>query len=146
MKCPICRSSDTEVYNSRSTKFGNQVWRRRRCLSCRKTFTTYEAPDLGFMKIEDGARLVSFSRARLYTSISEAFAGSRARGSVVNAITDTIETKLLDTKRQAFTREEIARTVLTTLKPYDKKAFLRYLADHAELTSQSDLKRQLKQY
>lgn len=147
MKCPFCRSSQTEVYNTRATKFGSQLWRRRRCQACHEAFTTYEAPDLGFIHVEaQNASRSPYSRSRLYSSVVAAFGGAEAKPDAVDAITDTVESKLLDLKSPIITATQIAATVLTTLKHFDTPAFLRYLAGHAELRNNAELKRQLKNY
>jgi transcriptional regulator NrdR family protein len=64
----------------------------------------------------------------------------------IDAVTDTVETKLLDLKSPNLTTTGISAIILTTLKNYDTSAFLRYLAAHADLRSRSELKRQLKNY
>jgi transcriptional repressor NrdR len=147
MKCPFCRSSQTEVYNTRATKFATQIWRRRRCLNCHEGFTTYEAADLGFLKV--GAQNGSqgpYSRARLYSGIAAAFEPAEYASATIDAVTDTVESKLLDLKTRTISPEQISAIILTTLKHFDTSAFLRYLASHADLRSKSELKRQLKNY
>ena len=147
MKCPYCRSTQTEVYNTRATKFHSQLWRRRRCLSCHEAFTTYEAPDLGFLQVSSqNASNRPYSRARLYSAIAAALDPAHARAGEIDAVTDTVESKLLDLKSPALTTVQISAIILTTLKNYDTAAFLRYLAAHADLRSRSELKRQLKNY
>ena len=147
MKCPFCRSKLTEVYNTRVTKSGNQLWRRRRCQDCHEAFTTYESADLGFINIQaqDGSRS-PYSRARLYSAIASAFVSSATPSTTVDALTDTIESKLLDFKSPILNTDQVAGTILTTLKHFDMSAFLRYLASHADLRSKSALKKQLKNY
>jgi transcriptional repressor NrdR len=147
MKCPFCRSTETEVYNTRATKFRSQLWRRRRCLSCHEAFTTYEAPDLGFIQVSssDGSKR-PYSRARLYAAVAAALDPAGTTASDIDAVTDTVESKLLDLKSPALTTTGISAIILTTLKNYDTSAFLRYLAAHADLRSRSELKRQLKNY
>ncbi len=147
MKCPFCRQDTTEVYNSRATKFATQIWRRRRCLSCHESFTTYEAPDLGFLKvIKKTGKKQRYSRAKLYSGIYGAFLSIPAKENTVDAVTDTIEAKLLDMKKAELSSAEIARVVLTTLKHFNTAAFVRYLAYHADLSSDSQLARELKKY
>jgi transcriptional repressor NrdR len=144
MKCPFCRSKQTEVYNTRSTKFGTQLWRRRRCQTCHEAFTTYESADLGFLQVRaQDASQRPYSRSKLYSAIALAL-GSQS--SAADAITDTVESKLLDLKSPVITAGQIAATILTTLKPFDTPAFLRYLAGHAELRNSAELKRALKNY
>jgi len=147
MKCPFCRSNETEVYNTRSTKFGTQLWRRRRCQTCHEAFTTYEAPDLGFLQVlsQNGSHS-PYARARLYASVVTALGGQSASAATADAITDTVESKILDLRAREIAAGQIAAVMLTTLKHFDTPAFLRYLASHADLRSRADLKRQLKNY
>jgi transcriptional repressor NrdR len=145
MKCPFCRQTTTEVYNSRSTRFGSQTWRRRRCLHCHESFTTYEAPDLGFLKIvnKSGHRQ-RYSRAKLYSDIYNAFEAISQKDSTIDAV--TVEAKILDMQKHEVPTDEITRIVLSTLKHFNTAAFLRFLARSADLSSNSQLKRELKKY
>ena len=147
MKCPYCREATTDIFNSRATKFGTQVWRRRRCLSCNETFTTYEAPDLRFLQIRKGDKKPKkYSRATLFSSIYMAFTDMDADPSVIDAVTDTVETKILDSKLDIIASAEIAEIVLQTLKNYHTGAFVRYLADQTHLVNEAALRKQLKKY
>ena len=147
MKCPYCRQDTTEVYNSRTTRFGTQIWRRRRCLECHESFTTYEAPDLGFLKvIKKTGQKQRYSRAKLYSGIYGAFLSIAAKETTVDAVTDTIEAKILDTKQTVISTDDIARIVLGTLKHFNTAAFLRYLAYQADISSDNQLQRELKKY
>jgi transcriptional repressor NrdR len=148
MKCPHCRATKTEVYNSRTTKFGHQTWRRRHCLMCSKNFTTYEAPDLTFLKVSRTAAGPgrSYSRAELFSSLFEAFRDIPHKTTVIDAVTDTIEAKILDLEQPHITTRQITHIVLTTLKHFHTAAFLRYLSAHTGLTSPGDLTKALRQY
>ena len=147
MKCPFCRESTTDVFNYRSTHFGTQIWRRRKCLSCNESFTTYEAPDLGFLKVtKPGRHSQPYSRAKLYSSIYAAFLDVPAKETAVDGLTDTIEAKILDTKSPSIKTEEIAAIVLSSLKRFNTTAFVRYLSTQTDLASAAQLKRELKKY
>jgi transcriptional repressor NrdR len=148
MKCPHCRSTKSEIYNSRSTKFRSQVWRRRRCLSCRKSFTTYEAPDLTFLQVcyNDSPKPMPYSRARLFTSIYLSFGAAQVTDETIFAITDTVESKLLDLQSPTLTKDQIGMVVLSTLKQFETSAFIRYLTSHTSVTNSSQLKREINKY
>ncbi len=147
MKCPYCRGETTDVFNSRPTRFGSQIWRRRRCMDCRESFTTYEQVDLAFLKVikKDG-RKQRYSRAKLYSGIYGAFLSIKAKETTVDAVTDTVEAKLLDSKKRELASADIAQVVLRTLKHFNTAAFVRYLAYQADLTSDAQLKHELKKY
>jgi transcriptional repressor NrdR len=147
MKCPYCRKETTDVFNSRPTRFGTQIWRRRRCLSCKESFTTYEAIDLGFLKIiKKTGKKQRYSRAKLYSGIYGAFLSIPSKETTVDGVTDTVEAKILDTKKRELPSSDIARIVLITLKHFNTSAFLRYLAYQTDLANDAQLKRELKKY
>jgi transcriptional repressor NrdR len=147
LKCPYCRADTTDVFNSRSTRFGTQIWRRRRCLECKESFTTYEQPDLGFLKvIKKSGRRERYSRAKLFSGIYGAFLSIPAKETTVDAVTDTVESKLLDTKKRELSSADIARVVLETLHHFNTAAFVRFLAYQTNLTSDKQLKDELKKY
>jgi len=146
MKCPFCRQSTTEVYNSRTTRFGAQTWRRRRCANCHNSFTTYESADLSFLRIESPAGQRRYNRARLYASLLTSLGPGAQGPATANAVTDTVETKLLDLRRRSISQQEIIDNVLSTLKHIDSSAFLRYLAAHSDFSTSTKLSRELKKY
>lgn len=147
MKCPFCRSETTDVFNSRPTRFGSQIWRRRRCLECRESFTTYEQIDLAFLKvIKKGGSKQRYSRAKLYSGIYGAFLSIPSKENTVDAVTDTVEAKILDTKDREITSADLARIVLSTLKHFNTAAFVRFLAYQTDLSSDAQLKAELKKY
>jgi transcriptional repressor NrdR len=147
MKCPFCRGETTDVFNTRPTKFGTQIWRRRRCLDCGESFTTYEQVDLGFLKvIKKSGKKERYSRAKLFSGIYGAFLDINAKQNTVDAVTDTVEAKLLDSKLPEMPVNEVADIVLQTLKHYNTAAFVRYLANQTDLSSEAQLKRELKRY
>jgi transcriptional repressor NrdR len=147
MKCPFCRENSTDVFNTRPTRFGTQVWRRRKCLKCHESFTTYEAPDLGFLKvIKKTGKKERYSRAKLYSGIYGAFLSIPSKENAVDGVTDTIEAKILDTKKREISSRQIAQVVMTTLKHFNTAAFVRYLAYQTDLASDAQLKRELKKY
>ena len=132
MLCPFCQHTKTEVFNSRSTSMKTQVWRRRRCTSCKNVFTTYEAYDLGFLDVKqsDGA-VKPYSRARLFSSIYIAFVGSRlADDQAIDNVTSTIEHRLQSLQKPLLHRDEIISVVVKSVRPLSITATMRYLADH----------------
>ncbi|HEX3082332.1 MAG TPA: ATP cone domain-containing protein, partial [Candidatus Saccharimonadia bacterium] len=111
MKCPFCRSNQTEVYNTRTTKSGGQLWRRRRCQVCHEAFTTYEAPDLhNILRVSQDGRQTPYSRARLYAALVRALEG---HSNAADALTDTIEAKILDLKTRIVSVDQVASVVLS---------------------------------
>ena len=147
MKCPYCRADTTEVYNSRATKSGDQIWRRRRCQQCHEAFTTYEAADLGFLKVvKRSGKKERYSRAKLYSGVYGSFLSIPRKETTVDAVTDTIEAKLLDTRLREIPTDQIAAIVLSTLKHFNLAAFMRFLAYQTNPASPAELDKALRRY
>lgn len=146
MKCPYCRATTTDVFNTRSTKFGTQIWRRRRCLACEQSFTTYEQPDLSFLKVAKltQKKPLPYIRARLLIDVYSAFNPLTIDPDTIEAVTSTIEAKLLDLKLSEVSASQIEELALTTLKHYDTTAFMRYLTSQKPNMSAAQLRAELK--
>lgn len=135
MVCPFCLHKKTEVYNSRPTKKVNSLWRRRRCLACKKEFTTREIIDAeAILRVKITARKSEpFSRARLLLSVLRACDHQQTRENAY-WLCQTIEQKLIQhaaSKNGIVTPEDIIETTLATLKPFDTPAFIKYLSYHS---------------
>lgn len=147
MKCAYCGSNKTEVFNSRTTRSGTQIWRRRRCTDCDETMTSYERIDLQQVLSIDTGKLKKqrYSRPKLYVSLLRAFEGG-AKLDSVDAIIDTIEQRLLSLNKEIITLSELSDAVLRTIKPVDTVAFMKYLANHSDLSGTRELNKVIKKY
>lgn len=116
-------------------------------MKCKESFTTYEAPDLSFLKVvKKSGKKERYSRAKLYSGIYGAFLSIKAKETTVDGVTDTVEAKLLDSKKRELTSQQIAEVVLKTLKHFNTAAFVRFLAYQSDLSSDAQLKAELKKY
>lgn len=102
---------------------------------------------MGFLKVKKkSGKNERYSRAKLFSGIYGSFVSIENKQIVVDAVTDTIESKILDTKLEIIPTEEVARLTLQTLKHYNMIAFMRYLANQADVANEAQLKRELKKY
>jgi len=147
MVCPYCLSGQTEVYNSRPTKKLGQLWRRRRCLVCKKEFTTYESVELEkVLKILDSTKKIKpFLKARLLLDVAKAT--EHRKDDAAYWLTESIQQQLLRLgadNNGIITTYQIRRTCEAALKHFDTTAFIKYLAVHSPaLLNAKSLKDQL---
>lgn len=147
MDCPFCQHHQTRTYNSRRTHSGKKVWRRRRCEICHKTFTTYEKIDLGWLKVKKrGGYDEPYRRFKLFGSLHRAAAGLPNVADTVDALTDTVEMQVLELQETEVTADQLAKTVLATLKRYNTGAFARYLTSQSNFSGIRDLQKELRKY
>lgn len=121
--------------NSRLQRRNNQVWRRRQCLDCGAVFTTHEAVEL-----ESALSVVKHSQNQPFLAdllLKELMNTMKHRNDVYTASREVLGTtirKLLALpQKPLFTPQDISKTTAGVLKRFDKRAYLRYLADHPSL-------------
>jgi transcriptional regulator NrdR family protein len=132
MVCIHC-SSETNVINSRHQKRSNQVWRRRRCTSCKSVFTTLEGAEyaLAWQVRSATGHLEPFSRDKLFLSIWNSLQHRKSALADAGALTDTVLKKLLhDVKDATLSPTHISRSAFVALNRFDKVAATHYQAFH----------------
>lgn len=134
MKCPNCTSLKTGVTNTRPSKKSAVIWRRRRCLTCKKLFTSHEIISLDFLIIKKrSGKTTRYVRDKLFASIYDALAGAKGadRGDAVLAAqkaTEQIEARILAEKRSIVPTHEIVNMVTDELEKVNLGACYRYAA------------------
>lgn len=148
MVCPFCGHKDTLVYNSRQTAKLNNVWRRRRCESCHKTFTTTETIDPAtVLRVKNGKLTEPFRSTTMLVSILRVCDHSPKPEEAADYIYQTVLQKLYRQAAngaQIINKADIVLTVLGTLKPYNLAAYVKYLSYHSPDMDARSLKKQLK--
>jgi transcriptional repressor NrdR len=134
MVCAYC-GNETKVTNSRLQKRNNQVWRRRQCLRCSAVFTTHEAIDLSqALSVDSGASTRPFLADRLFSDILAALKDHNDRYVAAREVTSTVTKNLLKNRQlPSFGPKTISKATAEVLKRFDKRAYLRFVADHESL-------------
>ncbi len=146
MICSKCRSSHSEVVNTRTTRGGGQIWRRRRCANCGKVTTTYERLDLSFLQVVCSNKNTPYRRSLLFLSLLQAFEPEDLNDIVLDNLVDTVEQKVLSLGEDSISSTHLRQLALETLKPINVNAFMRYLVTHEQFRTKSDIKAALKDY
>lgn len=146
MKCPICGSTGLKTTNSRPTRSQTQTWRRKECKSCQSTITTYEKPDMAWLSIKDPLKATQtpYKRFLLSKSVLDAFDIENPTETDVDDVIDSIEMKLMNSKKTIIDKQELIAITLKTLKPISINAYMRYLAGHTYPHNQRELNRLIK--
>lgn len=145
MNCPFCDSAETEVYNSRPTRENTQVWRRRRCLTCKKTYSTYEHIDLSYMNIiKSQGQHSKYSRAELFNSIVSVKIDSKPSLEQIDELVNTIEAKLIKLGQANVYISQLNQTIADTLAKYDFSLYIAYLSQHTRFHTRTDFKEILR--
>lgn len=132
MHCPHCNNKDTSVSNTRLTKLGNSVWRRRACEKCKKLFSTYEKVSLDHLTLKKrNGKKVRYMRDKLFASIYDALSGGKYvdRGDaamLAKETVDAIEAHIIRAQSKCVTTHDLIDLVTDILERTDLGACYRY--------------------
>jgi len=127
MKCPYCGHLGDKVVDSRESKEGEVIRRRRECLECGRRFTSYERIDeIPYMVVKKDGRRERFERQKLVQGLLKACEKRPIRVAALEAIADKVEATLQDKPEREISTEEIGAYVMESLKHLDKVAFVRF--------------------
>lgn len=127
MKCPYCGHLGDKVVDSRESKEGDAIRRRRECLECARRFTSYERIDeIPYMVVKKDGRRERFDRQKLVGGLLKACEKRPVRVSALEAVADRIEAALQERPEREISTEEIGQQVMHELKQLDKVAFVRF--------------------
>ncbi len=127
MHCPFCGADDTKVIDSRLVADGDQVRRRRECLSCRERFTTYETAELLLPKVikQDGSR-EPFDEEKLRAGLLRALEKRPVSVEKVETAISQIKHKLQATGEREVPSILIGESVMEQLRALDEVAYVRF--------------------
>lgn len=134
MVCVYC-GGETKVTNSRLQKRNNQVWRRRECLVCHAVFTTHESVELeSTLSVDKGGQNQPFLADLLLKELMIALSHRKDVYTASREVLGTIIRKLLALpQKPLYKPADISKITSGVLKRFDRRAYLRYLADHPSL-------------
>lgn len=145
MKCPFCKSDETQVIDSRVSDDGDSIRRRRKCVACSKRFTTYETVELRMPQVvkQDGSR-AEFDLAKLRTSFMRALHKRPVPTEQVDAAVERIRQKLLTRGAREVGSREVGELVMHELKKLDKIAYIRFASVYKSFQDPDDFREMLR--
>ena len=127
MKCPFCQHLQNKVIDSRLSKDGDVIRRRRECEDCESRFTTYERVDeiLPMVVKKDGSR-VNFDRSKVLSGIRRACEKRPVSVATMEGVVDEIERELQETGEKEIPSSYIGERVMDRLREVDGVAYVRF--------------------
>jgi transcriptional repressor NrdR len=127
MKCPYCAYEQDKVVDSRSSKEGRAVRRRRECLKCEKRFTTYEYIEIAPLTIiKNDQRREPFDRQKLLSGIEMSCKKRPISKKQVEAIVDRISDNLERLSKLEVPSSDLGKMVMSELYKLDEVAYVRF--------------------
>ncbi len=127
MMCPFCGHKEDKVIDSRESKEGDVIRRRRQCLGCERRFTTYERSDeIPYMVVKKDGRREKFDRQKVLGGLLKACEKRPVPMGNLAAIVDEVEARLADSAEREISTGEVGEMLMERLRNLDKIAYVRF--------------------
>lgn len=145
MKCPFCTEIDNKVIDSRLSKDGNVIRRRRECIACNRRFTTYEhIEEIPVMIIKKDGRREVFNREKLRAGLQKACEKLDISMNTIEAFLDDLERDLKETGEKEIPASAIGEKVMAKLHQLNDIAYVRFASVYREFKDVNDFVSELK--
>jgi transcriptional repressor NrdR len=127
MKCPFCAHMEDKVVDSRESKEGEVIRRRRECLGCGKRFTSYERIDqIPHMVVKKDGRRERFDRQKVLAGLLKACEKRPVPIKSLEIIADRVESMVQESPDREVPTTEVGEFLMNSLRDLDKVAFVRF--------------------
>ena len=127
MNCPFCGHKQDRVIDSRESKEGDVIRRRRECLKCARRYTTYERSDeIPYMVVKRDGRREKFDRQKILEGLLKACEKRPIPMAKLAEIVDLVESRLADNPERELPTKDIGELVMARLRILDKIAYVRF--------------------
>src|SRR5574340_150537 len=127
MKCPFCGHIEDRVIDSRESKAGEAIRRRRQCLACDRRFTTYERIDeVPYMVVKKDGRREKFDRQKVLSGLIKACEKRPIGMGKLAELVDQVEAKVTDSPDREISTTEVGEFLMESLRELDKIAYVRF--------------------
>lgn len=145
MKCPFCSDMENKVIDSRLTKEGLEIRRRRECQSCNMRFTTYERiEEILPMVVKKDGRREPFDRDKILSGIKKACEKRAISIETMESIVDKIEKELHESEVKEIKGEKLGEKVMQALHDLDEVAYVRFASVYRSFKDISEFMNELQ--
>jgi len=145
MKCPFCSNLEDKVIDSRTSREGDAIRRRRECLKCGKRFTSYErVEDIVPMVVKKDGRREPFERLKILGGLKKACEKRPIGMETLEGITDSIEKKLIGLSVKEIPSTWVGEEVVGALRELDKVAYVRFASVYRQFKDINELMNEVK--
>jgi len=145
MRCTYCGFLESKVIDSRESKKGLSIRRRRECLSCKRRFTTYEKiEEIPYMVVKKDGTRQPFDTQKLLRGMMKACEKRPIQISQLEEIVEEVESLLQERPDKEISVAEIGQLVMDRLKELDKVAYVRFASVYREFGDVAEFRRELE--
>ncbi len=145
MKCPFCGILEDKVVDSRLSKEGEAIRRRRECFSCKQRFTTYErVEEMALMVIKKDGRREAFDRQKILLGLKKACEKRPISVMTLEEVANNIEKRLLERGDTEISSSIVGEEVMNRLMDLDKIAYVRFASVYKDFKDTSQFEEELR--
>ena len=145
MRCPYCARMSNRVVDSRISKAGDLIRRRRECEACSRRFTTYEKVEVVVpMVVKKDGRREEFQRAKVMAGLKKAFEKRPFGAETMESITGEIEKKVAERGDKEIPSKEIGEEIMTRLQRVDVVAYVRFASVYRQFRDINEFMHELR--
>jgi transcriptional repressor NrdR len=143
--CPFCGHIEDKVIDSRESKEGDSIRRRRQCLQCEKRFTTYERIDeVPYMVIKKDGRREKFDRQKVLNGLLKACEKRPISMVKLSDLVNQVEARVTDSPEREITTTEIGEYLMDILRGIDKIAYVRFASVYRDFQDEQAFLNELR--
>ncbi|HLK47420.1 MAG TPA: transcriptional regulator NrdR [Bryobacteraceae bacterium] len=145
MKCPFCNHLHDKVVDSRESKEGEAIRRRRECLACERRYTTYERIDeVPYMVVKKDGRREKFDRQKVLAGLLKACEKRPVSMGKLSEMVNKVESKVSDSPDREISTIEIGEFLMDRLSDLDKIAYVRFASVYRDFQDEQAFFNELK--
>ncbi|MGD0277857.1 MAG: transcriptional regulator NrdR [Smithella sp.] len=145
MKCPFCGHAENKVIDSRISKDGKAVRRRRECLNCSKRFTTYEyVEDVLPMVVKKDGRREQFDRQKILNGVKKACEKRPISMESIDKLVENVEQACQELQIEEISSTLIGEKIMNELKAFDGVAYVRFASVYRQFRDVGEFMSELK--
>ncbi|MBI1355653.1 MAG: transcriptional repressor NrdR [Acidobacteria bacterium] len=139
MLCPFCGHTSDKVVDSRESKEGDAIRRRRECLDCARRFTTYERIDeIPYMVIKKDGRREKFDRQKVLSGLLRASEKRPVSMAQLERLVTAAEGLVADSPDRECSTTKIGELLMNRLKQIDKVAYVRFASVYRDFQDEQE--------
>lgn len=145
MRCPFCNHLQDKVVDSRESKEGEAIRRRRECLACARRYTTYERIDeVPYMVVKKDGRREKFDRQKVLAGLLKACEKRPVSMGKLAELVNQVESKVSDSVEREIATTEIGEFLMEELRELDKIAYVRFASVYRDFQDEQAFFNELK--
>jgi transcriptional repressor NrdR len=147
VKCPFCANGENRVIDSRISKDGGAIRRRRECLACEKRFTTYEFVEevLPVVVKKDGRR-EPFDRLKIIAGIKKACEKRPISMDAIETMVENVEQACQQYQGKEIPSSMVGEKVMKELQQLDGVAYVRFASVYRQFRDVGEFMEELKDF